>query len=220
MPSAVLSHQAAVLPIKIKWPEKFDGTSLCMGSLVPDFQWFISPFYAGLTERTFHSIGDMVYIVPLSLVLVILFDKNLLPAASFLASNNHLGLVSRCLAFFGVDEWHVLKNKKLSARWLVKAIYSIILGILTHFLLDLPTHSQITYLLPFYEAEMPPWFSFEYTKINLPLFGVWEATNYNLLWFLFTVVCGLLTLYQLRYIKKHKLVAKWHKTQDAGLTIN
>jgi len=212
MPSAILSHQAAVLPIKIKWPEKFDGTSLCVGSLIPDFQWFISPFYAGLTERTFHTIGDMVYTVPLSLVLVILFDKFLSPAASFLASNNHLGLISRCLAFFGVDEWHLQKRKKLSVQWLVKALYSIVLGILIHFLLDLPTHGQITYLLPFYEAEMPPWFLIEYTKLNLPIYGVWEATNYNLLWFLFTVVFGLLTLYQLRYIKKHKLMAKWHQT--------
>jgi len=212
MPSAILSHQAAVLPLKIKWPEKFDGTSLCVGSLIPDLQWFISPFYTGLTSRTFHSIGDMVYIVPLSLVLVVLFDKFLSPAASFIASNNRLGLVSKRLKFFGVDEWHVLKNKKLSARWFVRAFYSIILGILTHFLLDLPTHSQMTYLLPFYEAEMPQWFLIEYTKINLPLFVVWEVTNYNLLWFFFTVVFGVLALYQLRYIKKHRLMAKWSQT--------
>ena len=212
MPSSILSHQAAVLPLKIKWPEKFDGTSLCVGSLAPDLQWFLSLFYAGVTERTFHSIGDMIYIFPLSLVLVVLFDKVLLPATSYFANGNHLGVFSKCLAFFGVDEWYILKRKRFTARWLVKASYSVILGILIHFLLDLPTHSQITYLLPFYDAEMPAWFLQEYIMLSLPFYGVVEVTNYNLLWLLFTVVFGVLGLYQLRYIKKHKLMAKWYET--------
>jgi len=211
MPSSILSHQAAVLPLKIKWPDKFDGTGLCVGSLAPDLQWFLSLFYAGVSERTFHSIGDMVYILPLSLALVILFDKVLLPAASFFANGNCLGVFSRCLAFFGVDEWYVLKKKRFTAGWLVKASYSVVLGILSHFLLDLPTHDQITYLLPFYEAEMPAWFLQEYGRLNLPFYGVVEVTNYNLLWLLFTVVFGVFALHQLRYIKKHKLIAKWYR---------
>jgi hypothetical protein len=210
MPSSILSHQAAVLPFKIKWPEKFDGTSLCIGSLAPDLQWFLSLFYAGVSERTFHSVGGMIYIFPLSLVLVVLFDKVFLPAASFLASNNRLGVFSRCLAFFSVDEWYVLKKKKFNIGWLVKASYSVILGILIHFLLDLPTHAEITYLLPFYDAEMPAWFLQEYGSLNLPFYGVVEVTNYNLLWLLFTLVFGVFALYQLRYIKKHKLMAKWY----------
>jgi hypothetical protein len=216
MPTSVPSHQAAVLPLKIKWPDKFDGTSLCVGSLAPDIPWFLSLFYAGATERTFHSIGEIVYVLPLSLVLVVLFDKVLLPAASFLASNNRLGKISRCLAFFGVDEWYILKKKKINTGWLVKASYSIILGILSHFLLDLPTHYQITYLLPFYEAEMPSWFLQECGRLGLPFYGVVGMTNYDLLWLLFTVVFGVLALYQLRYIKKHKLMAKWHESELRG----
>jgi hypothetical protein len=84
------------------------------------------------------------------------------------------------------------------------------LGILIHFLLDLPTHGEITYLLPFYDAEMPAWFLQGYGSLNLPFYGVVEVTNYNLLWLLFTLVFGVFALYQLRYIKKHKLMAKWY----------
>jgi hypothetical protein len=212
MPSSVLSHQAPVLPLKIKWPKKFDGTSLCVGSFAPDFEWFLSLFNIGVAERTFHSIGEMVYIFPLSLVLVVLLDKVLLPAASFFARNNRLGLFSKCLSFFGVDEWHVLKTKKMDARWLVKASYSFVVGVLSHFLLDLPSHGQISYLEPFYSAEMPTWFLHEYARLELPLFGIEKVTIYNLLWLAFTVVFGVVALYQLRYIKKHKLMAKWYGT--------
>ena len=212
MPSSVLSHQAPVLQLKIKWPKKFDGTSLCVGSFAPDFEWFLSLFNIGVAERTFHSVGEIVYIFPVSLVLVVLLDKVLLPSASFFARNNRLGLFSRCLSFFGVDEWHVLKTKKMNTRWLVKASYSFIVGVLSQFLLDLPSHDQITYLEPFYRAEMPTWFLHEYARLELPLFGIEEVTIYNLLWLVFTVVFGVIALYQLRYIKKHKLMAKWYGT--------
>lgn len=212
MPSSVLSHQAPALQLKIKWPKKFDGTSLCVGSFAPDFEWILSLFNIGVAERTFHSVGEMVYIFPVSLVLVVLLDKVLLPSASFFARNNRLGLFSKCLSFFGVDEWHVLKTKKMDARWLVKASYSFVVGVLSHFLLDLPSHGQISYLEPFYSAEMPTWFLHEYARLELPLFGIEKVTIYNLLWLAFTVVFGVVALYQLRYIKKHKLMAKWYGT--------
>jgi len=211
LPSAILSHQAIVLPFKVKWPEKFDGTGLCVGSFVPDLQWFLSPFIAELPSRTFHSLGELVYLVPLSLVFVILLDRVVFPVAAYLAGGNRLGLVSRCLAYFGVDEWYLQKRKKLTARWLVVTSYSVVLGVLTHFLLDLPTHRRITYLLPFYEAEMSAWFLTEYATLNLPLLGAWEVTHYNLLWLLFTVALGPLTLLELRYIKKHGLMLKWNQ---------
>ncbi|MBS7656865.1 MAG: DUF4184 family protein [Candidatus Bathyarchaeia archaeon] len=213
MPSAILSHQAVVIPFKAKWPEKFDGTSLCVGSFVPDLQWFFSPLIANLPSRTFHSLGDLVYLVPLSLALIVILDRVVFPATAYLAGNNRLGPVSQCLAYFGVDEWSLQKRKKLTPKWLVVATYSIVLGVLTHFLLDLPTHRRITYLLPFFEAEMPAWFLVEYTTLNLPFFGTWEVTHYNQLWLIFTVALGPLTLLELRYIKNHGLMAKWNQTQ-------
>ena len=98
----------------------------------------------------------------------------------------------------------------MDARWLVKASYSFLVGVLTHFLLDLPSHSSITYLEPFYSADMPAWFLYEYGKMSPPIFGFEDVTNYNLIWLAFTIIFGVIALYQLRYIKKHGLVAKWY----------
>ncbi|MEM3041008.1 MAG: DUF4184 family protein, partial [Nitrososphaerota archaeon] len=80
MPSALLSHQGIVLPLKIKYPRRFDGTSLCVGSFAPDLAFYVSYF-----QSVFHTIGGLIYTVPLSMLLAILFDKILLPAISTLA---------------------------------------------------------------------------------------------------------------------------------------
>jgi len=211
MPSSVLSHQGIVLPLKIKYPRKFDGTALFVGSFAPDLVWLVSYFYENRIAPydVFHSVGGLIYVVPIALVLVVLFDKVFFPAVGFLASKKSLGFFSQWFAFFGIDEYHVQKRKRISPRWLIKATYSVLIGVLSHFLLDLPTHGEIPYLRPFYDGEMPTWFLSEYSKMDLPIYGVVEVTNYNLLWLFFSVALGILSLYQLRYIKKHGLLRKW-----------
>ena len=199
MPSSVLSHQGIVLPLKIRYPDKFDGTALCVGSFVPDLSWFGSMFFGSFPDRGFHSIGELVYTVPISILLVVLFDRVLLPLAAFFAKETRLGMISRLLSFFGIDDYHVLSKKRISIKWGVKATYSVLLGIFSHFLLDLPTHSWIPYLRPFYEGEMPEWFLHEYS-----FFGMAKATNFNLLWFIFSVGFGILALYCMRHMKKHR----------------
>jgi len=212
MPSLLLSHQGIVLPLKIKYPGKFDGTALCVGSLAPDLAFLFS--YVQRSHMTphsiFHTIGGLIYTVPLSILLVILFDKALLPATSTLARSTRFGLLSKCLAFFGVDEYHVLKSKKISLEWFVKATYSVLIGVLSHFLLDLPTHGQIPYLSPFYSGVMPDWFFHEYAKLNIPFYDTINMANWHLLWFFFSVVFAGLALYNMRYIRKNQLLLKWY----------
>lgn len=206
MPSSILSHQGIVLPLKMKYPGKFDGTALCVGSFAPDLA-----FYVRSLPGEFHSLGGLVYTVPISLVLVILFDKVLLPLVAFLATRRQLSIISPCLAFLSVDDLHILRKKKISPRWFVKATYSVLIGILTHFLLDLPTHGWFPYLRPFYNGKMPEWFLHEYFKLEIPLFRVVEVTSYNILWFLFSIIFGIIALYSMRYIKKHHLLHRWYK---------
>ena len=139
MPSTILSHQGILLPLKIRYPKKFDGTSLCVGSFVSDLPFFLSFFLGSRVNagNLFHSIGGLVYTVPLSLFLVILFDRVLLPITAYISSESRLGMISYLLAFFGFDDFGVTK-KKLSLVWLLKATFSVLVGILSHFLLDLP----------------------------------------------------------------------------------
>jgi len=210
MPLGVLAHQGVVLPLKIKFTNRFDGTALCVGSFIPDLEWVISMFYAGIAPRTFHFVGELVYIIPVSLLLVVLLDKKMIPAAASLAKNRRLGLLSQGLAFFDVDEYYVLKTKTLSLHWLVKATYSVLVGVLSHFLLDLPTHSSITYLRPFYDGVMPEWFLYGHMRFNLPFYSVVCVANYNIIWLIFPVAFTVLTLYCMQYMKKHYLLLKWH----------
>jgi hypothetical protein len=211
VPLGVLAHQGVVLPLKIKFTDWFDGTALCVGSFIPDLEWIISLFYAGIAPRTFHSVGELVYTVPVSLLIVALLDKALLPAVAALAKDKRLGLFSQGLTFFGVDEYYVIKAKRLSLGWLVKATYSVLVGVLSHFLLDLPTHSSISYLRPFYDGMMPEWFLYEHVRLDLPFYSVVQVTNYNILWFIFSLVFSVLALYCMRYMKKHHLLLKWYR---------
>ena len=195
MPSSVLSHQGIVLPLKVRFPDKLDGTALCVGSFAPDLSWFGPTFFGSFPDRGFHSIGELVYTVPISILLVILSDRVLLPLVAFLAKETHLGMISQLLSFFGIDDYHVLRKKRISIKWVVKATYSVLLGIFSHFLLDLPTHGCIPYLRPFYEAEMPEWFLHEYS-----FFGIAEVTNFNLLWFIFSIGFDRSTDFLLRFV--------------------
>lgn len=213
MPASFPSHQGIVLPLKIRYPDKFDGTSLCVGSFAPDLAWFVSVFFQNLPDRGFHSVGELIYTVPISLFLVIIFDKVLLPLAASLAKEEHLGMISQLLAFFGIDEYKVLIRKDISLKWLVKATYSVLLGIFSHFLLDLPTHGCIPYLRPFYDGQMPAWFLYECFKLEIPLYRTVEVRNYDVLWFIFSIGFGILALYCMRYVKKHKLLQKWYQAE-------
>ena len=212
MPSSLLSHQGAVLPLKIKYPDKFDGTALCVGSFTPDLAFIISYFYRNhVSPYLFHSVGGFVYTIPISLLLVILLKEVLFPAVARLAGTGRASLLTGLLTFLGVDQYETLKAKDFSLRWLVKATYSVLTGILSHFLLDLPTHHWIPYLSPFYKGEMPGWFLHKYGELNLPFYGTVGLTNYNLLWILFSIGFGTLALHNIWQIKKDRLLMKWYR---------
>jgi Domain of unknown function (DUF4184) len=39
VPATLLSHQALVLPLKMRWPRVFSGLALCIGSMAPDLEF-------------------------------------------------------------------------------------------------------------------------------------------------------------------------------------
>lgn len=205
MPSTVLSHQSVVLPLKIWWPRLFDDTALCIGSMIPDLDLLL-PGY-----RVFHAIDSLVILLPLALVFVLLFDNVLAPRIAVVASRNHKSVVGRVLQYFGMDALAVLQSKRVTLHWLIRALYSVFIGILSHFLLDLPTHRWITYLRPFFDGPMPDWFLHFYGFVNIPLYGVFAMTRTRVLQWILSVVFGVVTLYCLRYMKTHQLLKKWYQ---------
>lgn len=178
----------------------FDGTALCIGSMIPDLDLLL-PGY-----RIFHALESLVILLPLALVFVILFDKIFAPRIAGAANSNQRTVFVRLLCYCGVDAFAVLKSKRFTPRWLVRATYSTVIGILSHFLLDLPTHHWISYLRPFFDGPMPSWFLQSYGFVNTPVFGMVAVTRARVLQWVFSVGFGLVALYGLRYMKKHQLL--------------
>ncbi|MDQ1278999.1 MAG: hypothetical protein QG670_259 [Thermoproteota archaeon] len=213
MPSCILSHQGFVLPLKSKYPELFDGIALCIGSFAPDIGILISYFFKFNfnISNLFHSIGGLIYVIPISLLLIVIFNKALLPALASLILKRPDWPLNNWFAFLVVDEYRAQKKMKLSANWLKKATYSVFIGVFSHFLLDLPTHSQIPYLSPFYYGIMPKWFLEGGSDLKIPFYGNFRVTvNCNLLWITFSIGLAILALYNLRYIAKQRLKQRLH----------
>jgi len=204
MPSAIFSHQAPGLVLKIKYPDKFDGTALCISTFVPDLTALVDFFLPFTLRGISHSfLGLIYYTIPLTLLLVLLFRKNILPYLSQVAKNE--GRLSKSLNYLGIDAWDKLKNKKYDRKSLVIAIYSAFIGGLTHLLLDLPSHEYIELFFP--------WVIFQSPKLLLYSIGQWQNYNltiYDLIWIIESLITLVLTIYFLRYIKKNNLIGKWY----------
>jgi len=204
MPSAIFSHQAPGLVLKIKYPDKFDGTALCISTFVPDLTALVDFFLPFTLRGISHSfLGLIYYTIPLTLLLVLLFRKNILPYLSQVAKNE--GRLSKSLNYLGIDAWDKLKNKKYDRKSLVIAIYSAFIGGLTHLLLDLPSHEYIELFFP--------WVIFQSPKLLLYSIGQWQNYNltiYDLIWIIESLITLVLTVYFLRYIKKNNLIGKWY----------
>lgn len=196
-----------MLPLKIWYPQTFDGTALCIGSMIPDLDLLL-PGY-----RSFHALESLILLIPLTYIVVILFDVVLAPRLASMAQRRHQGMIGDILAYFGLETWEVLASKRFTTRWLIRATYSAGIGIMSHFLLDLPTHDWFSYLRPFVDGPMPPWFLYAYGVINVPLFGSFAVTRARILWWMFTIGLGIMTLYCLRYMNTQHLPVKWYQTK-------
>ncbi len=205
MPSSIFSHQAPGLALKIKYPKKFDGTALCIGTFVPDITILIDIFLPFTLRVVSHSLlGLIYYTIPLTLLLTMLFRKNLFPFFSRVAKNE--GILARPLNYLGIESWDKLRKKKYDRKSLIVAIYSAFIGGFTHLLLDLPSHKYI--------ELFTPWAIFQNPEFLLYSIGQWQNYNltvYELIWIIESIVGLILTVYFLRYIKKNNLIAKWYE---------
>lgn len=65
------AHPAIVLPLKYKFGRLFSTTGLVIGSIAPDFAYFLSPL---ITTKVSHTLkGVLVFNLPVTIILAILF---------------------------------------------------------------------------------------------------------------------------------------------------
>ena len=214
MPSAIFSHQVPGLVLKIKYPHKFDGTALCISALVPDLLSLFQPFFDFPFRNITHSLLGLIYsTVPLTIILTIIFCTYIGPFCAKLAKKN--GFLSRPLRYMGIETWDNLKKKKYNRRFFIVALYSALIGGITHLLLDLPSHEYIEIFFPWIIIQNPDFLL--YSIIDFGTFNIgqnlisYDFTVYQLIWNIETIITVVMAIYLLRYIKKHNLISKWYE---------
>ncbi|MFW9881447.1 MAG: DUF4184 family protein [Candidatus Thorarchaeota archaeon] len=213
MPSGFISHQAPGLLLKIQYPNKFDGTALCISTIVPDISVILDPFLPFNFRNMSHSLlGLIILTVPLTLLLTVIFCMSIGPLFANIAKGG--SIFSKPLNYFGVDGWGYLSKKKFNKRFFIVASYSAFIGGLTHLLLDLPAHENVEILFPFV-FQNPDFLLYsikDFGPINIGQTQIERnLTVYGLIWIIETLITLVMALYLLRYIKKNDLIKEWYK---------
>jgi len=212
MPSFLISHQAPAFLIKLKYPRKIDLVAICIGTIIPDLNLFFS-----ILSRNFtHSfIGIIIVTVPITVFLTVIFIKYLTPLISWISVQKCF--ILKPLRFFGLDNLKYLQPQ-LNKKFFLIASYSAFLGGLTHLLVDMPSHAYIDLFYPLFVIKVP--FLIENINIyfgSIIIFNIHFTLEIMLhslirrIWDLFLIP---ITLYLLRYIKKHNLIQIWNSSDE------
>lgn len=215
MPSSIISHQVPGLALKVKFPKIFDGSALMFGTFVPDLSLIIRRLIPFNFYSLSHSLlGQILWSIPLGIILTIIFSRYIAPFSAKLAKRT--GIFAKPLRYFGVDQWSYLKNKKFNKRFWIVASYSIMIGGITHVLLDWPSHEFVQLFYPWTIFPNPDFLLYSLVNYGTISFGSYSfeanLTIFNLLWFLETLVTIPIFFFYLRRIKKDNLIKKWYKS--------
>ena len=125
LPFTYASHQAPVLALKLRWPARFDGTAMVMGSMAPDWAYAFSGTAMGFDA---HSLwGVLWFCVPVSVLAATVLRRVAPVAFAYAPSPPELPL-GRLRALGG------------RRPGLATTAVSAFLGALTHVVWDLFTH--------------------------------------------------------------------------------
>ena len=129
------SHPAVVLPFRYIGKKYFSMTGLMIGSIIPDFEYFIRIQNRSHFSHTLP--GIFWFDIPLGLFVCFLFH-NIVKGP--LIANAPYSFHIRLIKYTHFD-W----NSYLKKNW-VKVIYSLIIGILTHIISDKLTHKSSNFV--------------------------------------------------------------------------
>ncbi len=213
MPSGLFSHQVPGLVLKVKYPKKFDGTALCISTILPDINVLFNPFLPFEVRNFTHSLlGLITLIIPLSIFLTIIFSRNIGPFLAKRAMKNRIR--AKPMKYLGIDKLEPLKNKIIDKRFFVVGFYSALIGGLSHLLLDLPAHKDIELFFPIIlqSPEILLYSIIDFGPISIGGIQIERnLTVFSLIWMIETVAFFIIALSYLRHIKKQDLIKKWYE---------
>jgi hypothetical protein len=182
VPLTFPSHAAAVLPLKLWRPRRFDGIALVIGSAAPDLAY---PFAAIVAHPTVHSVpGLFWWCLPVTVLLTWVVRRASPRVAAHLPAG---GLALRDYGALG----------GVRHRWWI-TLWSALVGSATHLLWDGVTHSPQT---NGFGATLLPWLAAE------PLPGLpW----YRALQHASSVLGAIAAVALAVYIGRRSLIRRWH----------
>jgi hypothetical protein len=124
MPLTFPAHQAVVLPIKLRWPDRTDATAMCVGAAAPDLLYPV----AGIGSSGHSIAGVLIGAVPLTLAICWL-----------LRWRSALGVFANLLDAgpFRLHSYRVITQRRPGA-W--TTLLSALFGALSHVVIDAFTH--------------------------------------------------------------------------------
>lgn len=122
-------HPAIVIPFKKQLPKYFNITALILGSMAPDFEYFLRFKPRGEMGHT--SLG--VFYFDLPIVFIMAFLWNYIIKKTFILSLPHP--FDKKLSYF-VDK----KSNVINIKYLIRFVFSALLGVYSHILWDAFTH--------------------------------------------------------------------------------
>ncbi len=124
-------HPAVFIPLKEKWKKYFNLTGLVLGSMAPDFEYFLKFKPSAVIG---HSVlGFMMLNLPLCFLIAFLFHK-------FIKRPLILSMLSpfdRWFYYMAQKEWKINSFKAV-----LIFIYSSLIGMISHVFLDAFTHES------------------------------------------------------------------------------
>lgn len=187
MPATVLSHQALVLPLKMRWPRHFSGLGLCIGSMAPDLEFIARMTDDWVVSHTWHA--QVWFTIPVTLLLVAVCTRLLVP---------NLLPYLRDVPGLRLCDLQAITTPSDARSWGGVAV-SAFVGGMSHVTLDGVTHGNHSgWLVP-----MLPWL-----RTPVPQFGG-PVPLYDALQCWLTVLLALATLVMWRRIARERLLWRW-----------
>lgn len=187
MPGTLLSHQAIVLPLKLRWPARFSGLALVIGSMAPDFEFIFRMTDDWLFSHTLAA--QLYFTIPLTMALVWLTTRVLVPV---------LLPYVREFPALRLHDLAALELPATTRAWIGVAV-SAWIGGMSHLFLDGMTHGG-------HSGWMVPLFPVLRTMVPqiggpVPLFDALQV------WL--TIILGIASFLMWRLIAAKRLLWQW-----------
>ena len=194
MPLTLLSHQAVVLPFKIRAPHLTSGTALVLGSMAPDIEYLLRGYPTGTVGHTWA--GVFTFCLPVTLVLFWIVTRIIAePVAAHLPHGGE----------FRLRAYGAIRDQPTDVRHWAIVTVSALIGAASHVVLDKLSGGWSSRAPTHFES----WIPFD----TLPSDEAWIVAKLAS-W----VILAVASVLMMRHIGRRELIARWSAERAARHT--